>query len=381
MEVKVAIIGANEFQTKLILKCKENNIETHVFAWEEGAVGKEKCDFFYPISIIDKEKILKRCIEIGIDGVLSIGSDLAMITVNYIAEKMNLIGNSIECTNISTNKYEMRKAFLENNVSSPLFIKISDNEEWKNVINFEAPIIVKPTDRSGSRGVTKVENLEFLQDAIRLAMEESFNKTVIVEQYISGQEYSMEFFTDNGEHNFLAITEKFTTGAPNFIERAHLQPGRIKPQTLKKAIEIAKQGLDALNVENGASHIEIKVDNEEVIIIEIGARMGGDFIGSDLVNLSTGIDFTKLVLDKALNRDTTICAKHNKYSFVYFIFTQADLLKIKENYNLLKQYIVEENLEEKNIYESVTDSSNRHGYVIFNFDEYNEFKDVEDILL
>ncbi|MDZ5001706.1 ATP-grasp domain-containing protein, partial [Clostridium perfringens] len=120
---------------------------------------------------------------------------------------------------------------------------------------------------------------------------------VIVEEFIDGKEYSMEFFSDNGKHSFLAITEKFTTGAPNFIERAHLQPGRIKEETLLKAIEVAINGLNAFEICDGASHVEIKVDRDAIFIIEIGARMGGDFIGSELVRLSTGIDFTEAVMN------------------------------------------------------------------------------------
>lgn len=379
--MKIAIIGANEFQNKLILKCKEKNIETHVFAWEDGAVGKEYCDYFYPVSIVEKEKILDKCKEIGIDGILSIGSDLAMLTVNYVAEELNLIGNTIESTILSTDKFEMRKAFLNNNVSCPKFMIVKENiKDLKNK-EIDFPCIVKPTDRSGSRGVTKVEKYEELEIAIKKAINESFNKKVILEQYIGGKEYSMEFISDNGNHTFLAITEKFTTGSPNFIEKAHLQPARINNETLERAIEVAKKGLDALMVKNGASHIEIKIENNNIFIIEIGARMGGDFIGSDLVKLSTGIDFTELVLYKCLDKEIKANKLYNKHSFVYFIFDEEDILKVKNNYNILKPYIVEENIEKKDKYNKVTDSSNRHGYILFQFDKYDEFKEVEKILL
>lgn len=380
--MKLAIIGANEFQTRLITKCKENNIETHVFAWEDGAIGKEYCNFFYPVSIVQKEIILEKCIEIGVDGILSIGSDLAMLTVNYVAEKMGLIGNSSISTVLSTNKYEMRKELTYNMVNCPQFVVIKEENlnDYKN-IKISLPLIVKPTDRSGSRGVTKVEKYTELEAAIINAFTESFSKEAIVEQYISGKEYSMEFMSDNGNHSFLAITEKFTTGAPSFIEKAHLQPARIDSNLLNEAIEIAKMGLDALKINNGASHVEIKVESGKVFIIEIGARMGGDFIGSDLVELSTGIDFTQLVLDKALNREIKIEKQYDKYSLVYFIFDNDDYLKINKNYLLIKDYIIDYEIEDKNEYTTVTDSSNRHGYIIFQFDNFEEFEKVNNILL
>lgn len=378
--MKIAIIGANEFQTKLILKCKENNIETHVFAWEEGAIGKKYSDFFYPISIVEKEKILSKCKDIGIDGIISIGSDLAVITVNYIAEQLNLIGNSMESTVLSTNKYEMRKALRNYNVECPKFISINEGEVDTVDINLSLPMIVKPTDRSGSRGVTKVETYDDLEQAIDNAFNESFSKKIIIEEYIGGKEYSMEFISDNGSHKFLTITEKFTTGAPNFIERAHIQPGRINEEILKQAIETAKLGLDALKIENGASHVEIKIEDSKVFIIEIGARMGGDFIGSDLVKLSTGIDFTQAVINKALAKKIEITQLYNKYSLVYFIFNEKDYIKIKENYDLLSRYIIEDKINNEIEFKAVTDSSNRNGYLIFQFDTYKEFKRIEEVL-
>ena len=105
---KLAIIGAALFQEPAILKAKAMGLETHVFAWEAGDPGEKMADFFYPISIREKEEILEKCREIGIDGIISIASDLAMVTVNYVAEKMGLTGNSTAATLISTNKHEMR---------------------------------------------------------------------------------------------------------------------------------------------------------------------------------------------------------------------------------------------------------------------------------
>ena len=93
---KLAIIGASYLQQPLIEKAKSLGIETHVFAWKCGDIGEEIADVFYPISIVEKEEILAKCREIGIDGVCSIASDLAAITVNYVASEMGLAGNTIK---------------------------------------------------------------------------------------------------------------------------------------------------------------------------------------------------------------------------------------------------------------------------------------------
>ena len=208
--MKIAIIGANEFQNKLIIKAKEMGIETHVFAWEEGAVGKENSDFFYPISIIEKEKILEICKEIKIDGVCSIASDLAMHTVNFIANKLNLKGNSLECTELTTNKYKMRERLSKFNLPCPKYILVN-NIEKVNLEDLSFPLIVKPTDRSGSRGIYKVNNESELEPAIKSALEESFSKEILIEEYILGDEYSVESISEKGIHKVLQITKKYTT--------------------------------------------------------------------------------------------------------------------------------------------------------------------------
>lgn len=93
---KIVIIGANDFQNPLILKAKEMGFETHVFAWKDGSVGERTADFFYPISIVERDRILKECKKIRPDAVASIGSDLAMLTVNEVAGSLGLPCNSME---------------------------------------------------------------------------------------------------------------------------------------------------------------------------------------------------------------------------------------------------------------------------------------------
>ena len=298
---KVVIIGANEFQNPLILKAKELGMETHVFAWKDGAVGEKNADYFYPISIVEKDKILEKCREIKPDAVCSIGSDLASITVNYIAGKLGLPCNSMECSEISTNKYKMRKAFKENNIPVPGFERVKSINEIDKIEYMKYPLIVKPTDRSGSRAITKIEDEKDLKEAIERAVENSFEKEAIIEEFIEGNEYSVECITFKGKHHFLAMTKKQTTGAPAFIETGHMEPCLLDESTIERVKEVVFKALDSLKVENSASHSELKInENGEIRIIEIGARMGGDCIGSHLVQLSTGYDFVRMCIEVAM---------------------------------------------------------------------------------
>ena len=373
---KIVIIGANNFQMPLIIKAKELGYETHVFAWAEGAVGADFADYFYPISIVEKDKILNKCKEIKPDAVISVASDLATLTVNYLADKLGLVGNSLECTRLSTNKYEMRNAFLTNGVSVPKFTKVAGTgkEEISKISDFSMPIIVKPTDRSGSRSINKIENWEEaesgkLKEAIEAATEVSFEKKAIIEEYIDGDEFSAESISYKGKHTLLAVTRKRTTGAPHFIETGHIQPAGINNNMLEKVQKEVFAGLNSLKITNGASHAEFKITPDgQVKIIEIGARMGGDCIGSDLVKISTGYDFLKMVIDVALGKAPEfIQVSKPQNAEIRFIFTQNDIDELNKINEEHPEYLYYASPIDKINSHKIVDSSTRYGYEILKF--------------
>lgn len=361
---KIVIIGANDFQNQLILKAKEMGFETHVFAWKDGSVGERTADHFYPISIVETDKILEKCREIGPDAVASIASDLANITVSKVASGLGLPCNSEECIQLSTNKYAMRVAFSQARIATPRFYRVDRLEPY--LFGMQLPVIVKPTDRSGSRAITKVTDFNDLERAIRDAVAQSFSKEAIVEEYIEGDEYSYEAISYKGKHTNLAVTKKYTTGAPHFIETGHVQPCDLSKDMLYKVHYVMKRALDALKITDGASHGEFKITPDgSVRIIEIGSRMGGDCIGSDLVPLSTGYDFMEMVIDVACGREPKLVRKTEpKKAEIRFLFTEEDVEEMrafeKEHQDQIYR-ISEIDLEHLG---RVTDSSTRLGYYI-----------------
>lgn len=366
MKHNIAIIGASYLQLPLIEKAKEMEYITHVFAWAANDVGETAADYFYPISIIEKEEILKKCKEIGICGICSIASDVAMVTVNYVADALGLVGNSLEATYRSTNKHAMRLAFEANGDPSPKSYLVDENTDL-SALQLDYPIIVKPTDRSGSRGICKLYNSEGLDKAVANAIDESFEKKVLVEEFAEGQEYSVEFISYKGQHTFLALTHKYTTGEPHFIETGHLEPAPVDVSTVKNVENVVIHALNTLGIENGASHSELKIDkNGNIKFIEIGGRMGGDCIGSDLVRYSTGYDFVRMVIDVACGNEPVfekVCEPCAVKSL--FMFTQEDIYK----YEYMKQTEPEKILKLVDYHPEnlghVTDSSNRVGcYII-----------------
>ncbi len=359
---KLVIIGANSFQNKLILKAKKLGYETHVFAWECGDVGEKTADVFYPVSIVEKEEILEKCREIQPEGVCTIASDLAAITVNYIADGLGLTCNPPEIMEQCTNKYAMRKCFADAGIPTPKFTKTDCMNDA--ISGMEYPLVIKPTDRSGSRSITKVYKEEELLPAIERAVGDSFENMAIVEEYIRGDEYSMETISYEGEHHFLTITKKYTTGEPNFIETGHVQPADLSAEVTENAKKMIFSALDALGVQNGAGHAEFRVDEKgNVRIIEIGARMGGDCIGSDLVQLSTGYDFVKMVIDVACGKEPDFTKNETVYNAeIRFIFGEEDLAEFEKIKEKNPNRIYFESEIEKN--DAVQDSSSRWGYYI-----------------
>jgi len=364
---KIAIIGASYLQLPLVKKANEMGFSTYCFAYENAAICKDFCTKFFPISITEKENILLICEELKINAVLSIASDLAVETVNYIAEKLSLVGNSLEATPYMTNKFLMKSMLNSKGLKTTKYQQIKDLNLVPDLTGFKYPLIVKPTDRSGSAGVKIILNESEISEAIKQAFNVSFSKEVIIEEFIVGRELSIESISQNGKHFILAITDKVTSGPPHFVELEHHQPTQESEQIIKDINQIIPEALDVLNIKNSASHSEIFItEDNEIYINEIGARMGGDFIGSHLVQLSTGYDYLEATIKVALGEIIDYKKPVNKYSGVFFSssYSNNDLPKSIPNNT---QIIEEKTLS--SIKETLTQSNDRHKYFIYQSDK------------
>ena len=361
----IAIIGASYLQRPLVEKAKEMGLRTICFSWPEGAVCKNICDVFYPVSIVEKESILSLCQKEKIAGVCTIASDVAAPTVAYVANKMGLIGNDYETAVCANNKYLMRQAFMKAGVACPKFVCVDNGAEFSFQNEMTLPLIVKPSDRSGSLAVAKVEIWEELLPAIRNAQDVSFRHQAIVEEFVEGREISVEFISYKGKHYPLQITDKVTTGAPHFVELEHHQPADLSQMMYEQIYAITTKALTALEVTNGASHSEFKItDDGRIVIIEIGARMGGDFIGSHLVQLSTGYDFLRGVIEVALGDFKEPVLPEYKCSGIYFL--SADTEQVKYYIEHCRDYpeiVMAEQTDD--VLRHITCSSERSGYFVY----------------
>lgn len=369
---KLAIIGASYLQVPLIERAREMCIETHVFAWARGSEpGKDCSDQYYPVSVTKKEQILEICKAIQIDGIISIGSDLAMPAVNFVANRMNLVGNSQECTVLTTNKYAMRVKLSENDLPCPKFQKITSVDYSTEGLEF--PLIVKPTDRSGSRGIAKLDDSKNISIAIEKALAESLVKEVIIEEFIEGREISVEMISWQGSHHLITFTDKVCTGEPYFVELEQHVPANLSPSLKSRIVALVKETLTVLGVENGASHTELLITKkDEIFIVEVGARMGGDNIGSDLVQLSTGYDFVRGIIEIALGEFTIPEIGHLEHSGIIYITPKSGRVIAIKNNAVHFQEIIKSNILvniNDQIDYPITDSSQRSAYIIYASDK------------
>lgn len=384
---KLAILGASYLQVPLINKAIEMGLETYVFAWEDGAIGKDLDCHYYPISTTDKEAILLKCKEIGIHGIVTIGTDIAMPTISYISTVLNLNGNSLRATLNSTDKFEMRKVLASKNIPCPRF-SFYEEAIFKNKEGYKFPLIVKPTNRSGSRGVTRVNSVDEANNAIKKALGISINKRVIVEEFIQTKmEFSIEFISFKGIHHPLTITEKITTGAPYFCELEHHQPPKIKKKLKEKIFQLTIDSLNAIGIENGASHTEIILDiYDNLYLVELAGRMGGDFIGSHLVQLSTGFDFLMATIDVALNNfdyNKYLGISNKPFSGVYFTTARpGKVVSIRNNAINSPSIIYSEPLcKVGDVFDGLVDGSDkRSGFIIYSSDKSKPIDNPEHVI-
>lgn len=318
---RLAVLGASYLQRDLVVKAAQMGFEVHAFAWSEGEVVSDVCHQFHNISLTDTHALVSACREIGVDGVVTSSSDVAVPAMAEIATQLNLVGPSLETARCCTHKGAMREALANGGCAIPDFVVMT---EWEEAMPFSPPFVVKASDRSGSRGVTVVREEKDWRHAFEEAQRVSFSKDVVVEQFFKGRQFSVEAVSQGGCHYFCGLTEEFFGGQAN-CEKGHLVPGRLSSEETESMFVEVKRALDALGVRDGASHSEIRINQKgELCIVEVGARLGGDF-RNRLVFQAYGVDLDELVIKIALGRaieDPMAQARHS--AMISWVFDKAD---------------------------------------------------------
>ena len=319
-EKKVLLLGASALQLAAIRKAKELGVTCIAVDYDENAVGVKEVDKFYNISTIDYKRVLETAQKEEVDGIFTICSDRPMQIVAKVGAVLGLNTISCEAALLATNKAFMRNALFDNNVSIPKYKICKDFLDFKNAIKeLGFPVIVKPSDNSGSRGISFIECENSYDQAYEYAKENSLDGVVLVEEFVNGDEVSVEAFVENGEVRIIQITDKITTGAPHFVEMGHNQPSAHPEHIVTLIKETTINAVKALKIEGGPVHAELKVAGDGVKVIELGARLGGDYIATDLVPLSTGVDLVEANIKWALGLPFNLDKKYSRYAAIRYI--------------------------------------------------------------
>lgn len=326
---KLAIIGSGRMAWIYGIKAREMGIETHSFSFDENCMAKESVTQHHLVNILEMDKVLEICRSLGVDGVVPT-TELTFPVAAYVAGKMGLNGMPFEVAKVVTDKFRNRMVCRDvPQLYQPRFARIDTLEEIRS-LGFDFPIILKPTARGGKLGVSVVNNEEELAPAYELARTHSGKSPIIVEEFIpGGQEYSVESLSYHGVHTVIQVTEKISSGPPHCVELGHHQPADLSREMRAKVERVIGKALCALGNDNSPSHIEIKIVEDRIYLIECNARPGGDYISWVLTELSTGYPYIKGVIDIALNRfkPVDVTALLKRYAGVYFVTAQSAYLK------------------------------------------------------
>lgn len=369
MKKRVMIVGASAWQVPMLQKAKELGYEVGALDYNPLAVGRAYADEFFEVSTIDAEGVCKATKEFGAVGITTVATDMPMRAIAYTCDQLGLTGISEETALNATDKARMIKCFEENNVPHPWYYVVSNIEEVETLKEkLTYPCICKPTDNSASRGVVIINNEKELKEGLSYSSTNGRSGTVIVEELLVGHEISVETFVVSGEVHILQITDKITTGSPHFVEMGHNQPSRFIPDKYDAISDTTKKAVLSVGIQNGPAHVEMMVTENGPKLIELGARLGGDFITTDLVPLSTGIDMLGATIQLACGDAVDIEPKFHKASAIRYMKTDLGVIKSvtglqdAESLDGLVRASMLKNIGDEA--EEICDSIDRVGYVI-----------------
>lgn len=377
---KIMILGASILQVPAIEKAIDMGLEVIAVDIDSNALGFKIPDVKKEIiSTIDIESVMSAAKKHNIDAIMTLASDMPIMTVAKVSKKLGLVGVDLDTAIKATNKSKMRESLKSFGVPVPLFYKVDSLDKCIKAVNKIKnkgyKCILKPADNSGSRGIVLLPdfNEKTINIAYNYSKNNSRNKIVMVEEFMEGPEVSVETISVDGKCNIIQITDKITTGAPYFVEMGHSQPSQLPDSIKDKIKEITIAANKAIGIISGPSHTEIKITQNGPKIVEIGARLGGDNITTHLTPLSTGVDMVESCIKIALGEKPDIRIKYDKASAIrYFDQSHGRIKSIRgvEEASKLPGIIQISIIHGKDhIINGIKSSSDRVGFVIGQADD------------
>ncbi len=326
------VIGGGLLQVPVIQTAQKMGLRVIVTDYNPNALGMKYADIPIVMSTRDIEgsvRVAKKQNEITpISGVLTVGTD-ASATVAAVANALNLPGIKFEDAIAATNKIKMRTRFFEHGVPSPHFFPVwslSDAKKACRVLGF--PVVIKPSDNMGARGVVRIDNKNQIADAFAFAKSASPSGELIIEEFMQGHELSIDAVVCNGEVTFTGIADRIIEYPPHFVETGHTMPSQLPKEIQDSACEVMKAGIKALGIHSGCAKGDIKITKDGPKIGELAARLSGGFMSAYTYPLSTGVNLMRAAIEVALGQEPgNLEPLYNRVSIERAIITRPGIVK------------------------------------------------------
>lgn len=304
---QLLMLGGGFLQNFVIKKAKELGYFVHVLDANPNADGFKLADAHAVINIVDEDACLEYAKQHKVDGVLTAATDFSVLTMSRIACELGLPGINYESAKVIKNKAAVRKVLFDAHADDTGYsYEINSTEEAENIKDKVGyPVMVKPCDGSGSRGASRVDNAEAFVAACEFAMEGSIAHRAVAEPFVVGREYGVESFVDNGTIHVLGVMQKDMTNPPYYAELGHAIPSGLNDELEEKVKRCVYNALVALGVNHGSVNMDLLINEKgDVHIVDIGARMGGNLIGSHIIPIGTGVDYMGNMIKAAVGDAT-----------------------------------------------------------------------------
>ena len=300
----IMILGAGIMQMPGIRLAKASGWKVIVADGNKEAPGRSLADHFEAVDLKDRDGLLalaRRYKELyGLDGVFTAGTDFSS-SVAWVTEHMGLPGIPFATAMRATDKCLMREAFQAAGVPGPRFACISGPTDPVSVLgSLDFPLVVKPVDNMGARGVRKVESRESLIQACRSAIPLSRTSRVIIEEFMEGPELSLDAVVYKGRVTVCGNADRHIFFPPSFVEMGHTMPTCLDASTRERVEKVFEAGIHAIGIENGAAKGDIKLTRSGPMVGEIAARLSGGYMSGWTFPLSSGVEVTQAAMNIAV---------------------------------------------------------------------------------
>lgn len=307
---KLMIMGAGIYQVPLIKKAKEMGIYTIVVSIPGNYPGFALADQVIYENTVDYDRVLEVARREQIDGIVTAGTDVAVITIGKVCDELGLTGISFEAARIASNKIRMKKKYEEYGVRTARFREVSfedDLNEKTAELNF--PLIFKAVDSSGSRGIIRVNSREEFENARNIVRENTRADHFIVEEFIEGKEFGAQAFVYHGEVQFILPHGDYVFQGDTGVPIGHFAPYDLDSETVADAKIQLEQAIKAMGLDNCAVNADFILKDGRTYVLELGGRSGATCL-AELVSIYYGFDYYKKMIQAALGEEVEFPTDH-----------------------------------------------------------------------